>query len=116
MYKAILSLLIIITFSAKAQTVDSLVGNWKFKNVNHAEGMDSSMLSNYKMAFGELEIHLKPDKSYSALFFRKEEGTWSYVDNLKTLMLKSDNGENKIKVISISSKRLIIEERQGNYI
>ena len=116
MYKAILLLFIICTFSAKGQSVDSLVGIWKFKDVNHAELMDSSKLSNFKLAFRDLQIHLKSDKSYSAIFFQKEEGTWSYVDNVKTIIFKSEKGENKIKVISITAKNLILELKRGSEI
>ena len=84
MKKAILLLFIIGTFSAKAQTVDSLVGNWKFKDVNHSDVMDSSKLSNFRMAFGDLQINLKSDKSYSAIFFQKEEGLYRYCQSSGT--------------------------------
>ncbi len=57
-------------------------------------------------------MNLEFDKSYSALFSNREvEGIRSYLDNEKSIVLKSDKGESKIKVISITAKNLILKPK-----
>lgn len=113
MYKALFTFLILFTITAKGQSTNSIIGDWKFIDVNNAKTMDSTKRATLKKLFGELEIHLKSDKTYSAMFFKKEEGKWSYDDSLQILTLATDKKEDKINIIKITDKNLTLELKKG---
>ncbi len=113
MNKIFLFFLVLFSVSVKAQTSNLLPGNWKFKDINNAETLDSAKRATLRKVFGNLELNLKADKQYTAVFFNKEEGTWNYDDSQKILTLISEKGENKITIISVTEKDLILELGKG---
>ena len=108
MYKAFFSFLILFTITAKGQSTNSIIGDWKFLDVNNAETMDSTKRATLKKVFGELELHLKSDKTYSAMIFKKEDGDCSYDDSLQILTLTTGKKEDKINIIKVTDKNLTL--------
>jgi hypothetical protein len=113
MNKVFLIFLILFSFSVKGQTSNYLIGKWKYKDINNGKTLDSTKQTMLIEVFGDLEFDLKADKSYTAFFAEKEEGTWRYDDNDKTLTLISEKGENKITIINATDKNLILELSKG---
>ena len=113
MLKTLFAFLIFVATAANAQTSDSLVGNWKFKDVYGAEKLDSAARAESKIIFGGIRIQLKPDNHYTAFLFKKEEGTWTYDADSKDLVLTHDKGGDSLRVIEVTAKHLIIEFEKG---
>lgn len=106
-------ILILLSFLVKGQTQDSLVGDWRFKDIYKSTDLDSTKSNTLKAIFAEMKIHLKKDNTYIAEFMSREEGLWYFDPELRAITLISEKGEDKINVIEISSTTLTIELDRG---
>lgn len=106
--------LFLATFSIKAQTTDSLVGNWKFKDIYNAEKQNAEMVGMLRELFSDMKLELAVDKKYKFhLLEETGEGKWSFDSTTKIVTLKSSIGEEKFEVINVSSNQLAISIAKG---
>lgn len=113
MLKIIFTYSILLSLTAKAQTSDSLIGNWKFKDIYKSETLDSGKRANLRMMFGDFTLNLKFDNQYTAFFGGQEDGTWTYDPVLRQLILTNDKGEDKINIIEITPGTVALELKRG---
>ncbi|MBI3883991.1 MAG: hypothetical protein HY305_07250 [Sphingobacteriales bacterium] len=109
MTKLLFTCLLFLTVSAKAQTNDSLIGNWKFKSIYQAEKLDAKSVQMLHMMFSNMTLDLKADKSYSAILFTAETGTWAYTPASKLLTLTNVKGKiNQVEILHIAAKEIVL--------
>ncbi|MFT3911378.1 MAG: DUF5004 domain-containing protein [Ferruginibacter sp.] len=116
MKSTILYLLFFFATSAKAQTSNSLVGDWKFKSIKGTENLDSTKKAKMQELFGKIEFNFKEDKSYIATFEKEERGVWQYNERTKILTTRREdkNGKEKsITVITVTGNDLVLELKKG---
>lgn len=116
MIRTLMILLFLSAFSSNAQTFDSLIGNWRFKDIYRSSMFDSTKRANLREIFKETKINLMKGNSYTAFIRNQEDGTWAYDPDLRQLILNSDIGETKIPIIELNTTTLIIELDKGKSI
>ena len=103
----------VAALSANGQSADSLIGDWKFKDIYKGSSMDSSKRDNLKFIFGELRIELKQGNTYSAYFSEAEEGSWQYDPDLRQIIFRSEKGESIAQLIEVTTSSLVLELKKG---
>lgn len=107
--------LFLASLSTQSQTVDSISGNWKFKDMYESEKMDTATVSNLRKMFSEMTLNLKPDHLYEASLFSKENGNWEYFVESQILELRTGKARNnQIKVKSFTNNQLVLEVTKNN--
>ncbi len=108
------SFLLLFTISVKAQTTDSIIGKWAFKEIADAGKIDSSKLKMLQKAFGEMTIYLKPNKHYKTFLFVDEEGTWAYDPANKKLTLTANKGtESQWELNILTAETILVSFGKG---
>ncbi|RZL46176.1 MAG: hypothetical protein EOP00_15775 [Pedobacter sp.] len=102
-------------FAVNAQNkTDSLLGNWKFKDIYEAEKQKPELVSMLREMFADMAVELTADNKYKfQLMGEKENGTWAFDKTSKNLNLKSSNGEQKLKVINVTPSLLNLSIDEG---
>lgn len=102
------------TIFVNAQTTDSLIGKWKFKDVYNAENLDSTKVAMVRKMFANMTLYLKANKHYTAFFIAKEEGSWKYDEATKKIIMAANKGtENQMGVLAVTGQTIVLNIGKG---
>ncbi len=100
------TLLTVMIFSC-SQNRDVLVGKWRFKNFYKIQDLDSLALNIGKKRFSKLSMVFYSDKTYEVSILDLK-GTWNYNKPSNTILLKNNDGNEKLlKVIKLEKRTLV---------
>jgi len=120
MTKARFLFFILIAFSAtlRAQSVDSLIGKWKFYDVYDKTGLDTPTLKLVKQYFGEMTLYFKYNNHYKTFLMNKnEEGMWKLNTATKKVRLFLNKGNvYDLSILELKGDRLVITMGEGSFI
>ncbi len=104
------SILFAIANITYAQKTEELLGQWKYKDIYSKNKADSNQVKLLKNMFGEMTFNFKVENIYEATMFKKELGTWSYLESEKKINLVSDKGKpSTIEIIAYNKELLTIK-------
>ncbi len=107
--KLFLSSSIFFSLFAKSQTVDSLIGKWKFREIYKSEKMDSTELKFLRGMFAGMTLYIKPNKHYKTFLFKNEEGSWSFDELERKLTMSANKGtESQLELITVTANDLVV--------
>lgn len=107
--------LLLFSISLNAQQNAQISGSWSFKSVHEQEKLDSTSLKMLDMLFGNMTMAFNTRGSYRAtLMGEVDNGSWSYRESDKALILKSNTGEtHNFEVIDLSENRMTLKLSKG---
>ncbi len=109
MKKCIIILIIQCFFSlCPAQTTNTIIGKWKFKELYNTQGMDSIGKQMLEGMFGEMTIYLKENKQYQSELMKKDDGTYEYDKATKKIVLTSNKGTQSELEINVLTNETIL--------
>ena len=112
-YKLFFLASLLLSTASFSQTTDSLVGNWRCHDAGDGQQLDAASKARLQMAFGDLRMDLRADKTYTAVMFKEETGTWHYDEAGKQLVFTTDKVESKMAVLAVTAELLTLELAKG---
>lgn len=97
--------------------VESLIKSLPEAQQKEMKNAPPEQLALFKKMFGQSYFHFKADGSFEANMMGKKsdsEGvTWKLADGGKTLVTTENGKENRVKIIELTKKKLVIEADEG---
>lgn len=107
-------ILFLIVKTSEAQTEDAIIGKWKFREIYQAEKIDSVILKSLRQVFADVSIYLKPNHRYKLVMMREDEGSWTFDDQTKKLIMSANTGtESNFDIVSVTENELVLGLGKG---
>lgn len=108
--KKLFILLLTISFGIRAQTVQSIAGQWTIHKVVKIDGMSASKLKAGKEALeGNAMLTFNQDGTFHSTIAKKTVTNWSYKRKTKTILLTGKNQKLKIKILKFKQTSMRVK-------